>query len=71
MHLEQKGYITRRRSAEDERVLIATVTPEGEALKARAADIPQQVCGCVALEPKDTKMLKQLLDRLLHNMETE
>ncbi len=25
-HLEQKGYITRRRSAEDERVLIASLT---------------------------------------------
>ena len=28
--LEQKGYVTRTRSEEDERVLIAAITPKGE-----------------------------------------
>ncbi|MBQ5338823.1 MAG: MarR family transcriptional regulator, partial [Oscillospiraceae bacterium] len=35
--LEQKGYITRRRSTEDERVLIAALTPEGRSLEHAAA----------------------------------
>ena len=47
--LEQKGYITRRRSAEDERVLIAALTPEGKTLQDAAAKIPQQIGGCIPM----------------------
>ena len=67
--LEQKGYITRRRSTADERVLIAAITPEGSALQERAAAVPRQVGGCIRLEPEEALMLYKLLYKLLHAME--
>lgn len=47
--LEQKGYVTRTRSEEDERVLIAAITPKGEDLKDEAVLIPQKMMACAAL----------------------
>lgn len=41
--LEAKGYVTRQRSQEDERNLIICITEKGDALKEKAAYIPQDV----------------------------
>ncbi len=66
--LEAKGFLTRRRSAEDERVLIAAVTEAGMALADSAAGIPEKV-GCqVCLSPEEAVMLRQLLCKLLGGM---
>lgn len=67
--LEQKGYITRRRSAEDERVLIAALTDTGRALQAEAVRIQQEISGCMRLEPQEALMLRTLLMKLLHSMD--
>ncbi|MBP0967595.1 MAG: MarR family transcriptional regulator, partial [Oscillospiraceae bacterium] len=66
--LEQKGYITRRRSETDERVLIAALTARGAALRETAAGIPQQICACIRLDPKDAVQLHRLLYQLLDAM---
>ena len=49
--MEAKGFLTRRRSEQDERSLIVRLTEEGEALKDRALSIPYQMMSCVHLEP--------------------
>ena len=59
--LEEKGYVTRRRSVEDERDLIVTITDKGEALKERAVTVPQRLAACVALEPQKAQELYTLL----------
>ena len=41
--LEKAGYISRRRSSEDERVLLVSVTDAGLALRERAVEVPQAV----------------------------
>ncbi len=69
--LEQKGYITRKRSDKDERVLNVAITEEGEALKERAVDIPAKVGGCVQLEPQEAQQLYVLLRKLLGAFEAE
>ena len=46
--LEQKGYLTRERDKEDERVLNVTITEQGEALKEQAVQIPRKMQGCVS-----------------------
>ena len=69
--LEQKGYITRRRSAEDERVLIAALTDSGKALQKMAAEIPHQIGGCIRLTPEEAQTLYRLLYKLLHTVETK
>ncbi|MCR4668945.1 MAG: MarR family transcriptional regulator [Clostridia bacterium] len=63
--LETKGYITRRRSEEDERNLIASVTPEGRALRDRALSIPQEISCCIALDPEEAMTLYKLLYKIL------
>ncbi|MDE7229414.1 MAG: MarR family transcriptional regulator [Oscillospiraceae bacterium] len=59
--LEEKGFVTRRRSEKDERDLIVTITDSGEELKNRAVHIPEQLGACVELDPQNAKELYDLL----------
>ena len=63
--LEEKGYVTRRRSKEDERDLIVTITEQGDALKERAVTVPQRLAACVALDPQKAQALYALLYEVL------
>ncbi len=63
--LESKGYITRSRSKDDERVLIAALTEEGRALRERAVCVPDRVSACVNLQPEEAATLYTLLYKLL------
>lgn len=67
--LESKGYITRQRSSTDERVLIVSMTEEGEKLKERAVDIPTKFASCARLEPEEAAELYRLLYKLLKVLE--
>ncbi|MBO5373170.1 MAG: MarR family transcriptional regulator [Lachnospiraceae bacterium] len=64
--LEQKGYIKRCRSKEDERVLIVTLTESGEELKKQAVEIPTQMGKCVALDEEEARTLYRLLYKILN-----
>ena len=63
--MEQKGFVTRQRSEKDERVLIVKITPEGEALKKKAASVPQKMIGCVRLTREEAIQLHTLLYKVL------
>lgn len=67
--LEQKGLITRQRDDKDERVLIVSITREGDELKDKAVEIPVKMAGCVGLEPQDAAELYRLLHKLLAGFE--
>lgn len=67
--LEQKGIITRQRDDKDERVLIVSITKEGDELKDKAVEIPIKMAGCVSLEPQDAAELYGLLHKLLAGFE--
>ena len=41
--LEKAGYVTRKRSKEDERITIISITKAGEALKEKCKDIPEKM----------------------------
>ena len=69
--LEQKGYIIRQRSKEDEHVLNVTITPEGEQLKEKAVEIPAQIGQCVPLTPEESIQLYTILQKLLGNFQPE
>ena len=66
--LENKEYIVRRRSKEDERVLMVDLTEKGAALKESCLDIPAKVGGCVPLSKQDAAQLCTLLHRLLDSL---
>ena len=63
--LEEKGYVTRQRSAQDERDLIVTLTDSGEALKEKAVTVPELLSACVALDPQKARELYALLYEVL------
>lgn len=63
--LEEKGYIKRARSKEDERVLNVSITAEGMALRDQAASIPAKIGGCVNITPEEATQLYQLLYKIL------
>ncbi|MBO6162734.1 MAG: MarR family transcriptional regulator [Eubacterium sp.] len=67
--LEQKGYLTRRRSTEDERNLMVEITEDGEKLREQAVTIPERMGQCVNLSPEDAGELYRLLYQILGNIE--
>lgn len=63
--LENKGYLERKRSKEDERNLIVSVTEKGWKLREEALSIPQSMSSCVNLEPQEAAELYRLLYKIL------
>ena len=63
--LEAKGYITRRRSEEDERNLIVTITEKGQELRPAAKEVYRGMVGQFKLEAEDTRELYRLLYKIL------
>ena len=69
--LEAKGYISRRRSTEDERSVIVSITSEGMELQEKALQVPYQMGSCICMDQADALALKKLLDKLLESFDTE
>ena len=65
--MEAEGYVERKRSAADDRVVVITLTDEGRALQLKAKDIPREVAGCIDLSPEKAGELYALLNELLKN----
>ncbi len=63
--MEKAGYIERRRSREDDRVVEITLTEEGRALQEWAKDIPYKAAGCIDLPAEKAAQLYSLLYELL------
>lgn len=63
--LENKGYITRKRSEDDERNLIVNITEEGMNLKKKAKHVPQEIGKCVNLTHDEAMQLYRLLYKVL------
>lgn len=62
--LEKKGYISRKKSKDDERVLIVELTDEGKELRERAVSVPSGITECIDIDKKDAEKLL----KILHNM---
>ena len=68
-HLEKKGYLTRRRSEQDERILLVQITDAGRALRDQAAVVPLKMSSCVRLTQEEAAVLYRLLYKLLRENE--
>lgn len=67
--LESKGLIKRSRGTDDERLLIISITEQGEMLKSKATEIPQTVAKCVNLNENEALELYRLLYKILNNVD--
>ena len=63
--MEKAGWISRKRSEEDERMVMISITAEGEKLHDRAEAIPSKMAGCVALEGDEALQIYTLLHKLM------
>ena len=63
--LEAKGYIAKARDESDERSLIITLTPGGEALRDRALSVPECMAREFSLEPAEAAELYRILYKML------
>ena len=64
--LEAKGLVSRRRSSEDERNLLISITDAGEALKAQAAHIPAELTKNISLTNDECMALYNILYKYLN-----
>lgn len=62
--LETTGLVSRRRRIEDERSVVVELTPAGEQLRTRAADIPAAICASTGLNLRDLEALRIQIDVL-------
>ncbi len=67
--LDQSGYLTRQRAAEDERLLTLSLTEKGRALKESAVSIPPAMAECMGLTAQEFAALYALTCKALKNME--
>ena len=63
--LESKGLLTRKRSTEDERNLVISITEKGERLKDEAVEIPEKLTRDLPLEHEEAVTLYRTLYKLL------
>ncbi|NNP70603.1 MarR family transcriptional regulator [Acinetobacter sp. Ac_5812] len=66
--LEAGGLITRKRSSQDERQVIITLTAQGQALQLQATDIPNQLTQAASCSPTTLLALKDQLSELRSNL---
>lgn len=69
--MEAKKLLTRARSEKDERNLIVCITEEGEALKERAIQVPENIAKCINLSPEEVVMLYGILYKILGQNQIE
>jgi len=65
--LEEKGLVKRKRSVEDERVVIVRLLPAGQDLRAQAIAVPEKVGACINLQPDEAVQLYRLLRKVLED----
>ncbi|MBO4901708.1 MAG: MarR family transcriptional regulator [Lachnospiraceae bacterium] len=63
--MQQAGYIEKKRSREDDRVVVIALTQEGRQLQRKAKDIPLKMMGCVSLPEEKGRELYALLHELI------
>ncbi len=66
--MEKKNLLRRTRDTSDERIVKLAITPEGEALKEKAAEVPAKIGSCIHIEPKEAQELYTLLYKMIENL---
>ena len=63
--MQQEGFVDKKRSDEDDRVVLITLTYEGRALQEKAKDIPEKVACCIDLPQEKARELYEILYELM------
>ena len=63
--MERNGWLLRARSKDDERVVVVSITKEGEKLHDLLSDVPMRMAQCVKLENEEAMQLYALLNKMI------
>lgn len=63
--LEKKGFLSRKRSNEDERFLEVTITDKGLKLRDAALNVPSEIAGCMDLSESEAINLYNILYKII------
>lgn len=66
--MEDKGWIKRERSKDDERSVLVSLTKEGWKLRDKCKDIPAQLGSCIKMKREDAENLYRILYQLLEEL---
>lgn len=66
--MEKKGWVTRKRSEKDERVLTITITEAGEKLREKAITVPNKIAECINITAEEAMQLYTILHKILVNI---
>ncbi len=67
--LEKKGFLSRKRSSTDERMLVVTLSESGRDLRARAVEVPFKMQSCMSIDEKDAADLYRILHKMMANID--
>ena len=67
--LEKKGFLSRKRSSTDERMLVVTLSESGRDLRARAVEVPFKMQSCMSIDEKDAADLYRILHKMMVNID--
>ncbi|ASK32554.1 MarR family transcriptional regulator [Chryseobacterium sp. T16E-39] len=67
--LENKGFISRNRKKEDERVVQVFLTEKGNILKENACGVPDKIMKKINVQPEDLLQLKDSINKILSKIE--
>lgn len=68
--MEASGFVKRRRDTTDERVVIVSITEEGEALRDKAVCIPQSLLTSTGMTVEEVTVLNSAIKKLLTKVNT-
>lgn len=67
--MQEKGYLVRQRSHEDERIVLVTLTEKGSQLREEVKDIPAKINKALDLTADETQTLYSLLYKVINSLE--
>ena len=67
--MQEKGYLTRQRSRNDERIVLVSLTEKGWALRDKVKNIPSERGACVPLTEEESRTLYTLLYKVINSLE--
>ena len=63
--LSGAGLVVKERAADDERVVVVSLTPQGRALRARAEAVPVEVVRRLGMDAEELRVLRGALTRVI------
>lgn len=63
--MERSGWLRRSRSNRDERVVVVSITEEGDWLQEQLVDVPTEIAQCLTLDGEEAMQLYRLLNTMI------